>query len=124
MKLRILGNSLRLRVSQAEMSQIRSEGVVRQHVRFAPGRRLAYELRTVTGGRVSASFDEECIRVTLPRAVAERWQEPDEVSIRGEQQLPGGECLRILVEKDFQCLVPRNDEDQSGLFPNPQQSES
>ena len=124
MKLRILGNSVRLRVSQAEMSQIRTAGVVRQHVEFAPGRRLVYELRTVAGGRVGASFDEECIRVTLPRAVAERWQAPDEVSIRGEQALPGGECLKILVEKDFQCLVPREDEDQSGLFPNPEKSGS
>ena len=124
MKLRILGNSVRLRVSQAEMSQIRSEGVVRQHVAFGPGRRLAYELRTVAGGRVGASFDEECVRVTLPLEVAERWQAPDEVSISGEQELPGGERLKILVEKDFQCLVPREDEDQSGLFPNPQKSES
>lgn len=124
MKLRILGNSLRLRVSRAEMLQIRSEGVVRQHVEFAPGKRLAYELRTVRDGRVGASFDEECIRVTLPRAVAERWQEPEEVSIRHEQELPGGERLTILVEKDFQCLVPRDGEDQSGLFPNPQESAS
>ena len=124
MKLRILGNSVRLRVSQAEMSQIRSMGVVRQHVAFGPGRRLTYELRTVAGGRVGASYDDEHIRVTLPRAVAERWQAPDEVSIRGEQELPGGESLKILVEKDFQCLVPREDEDQSGLFPNPEKSDS
>ena len=107
------------------MSQIRSEGVVRQHVAFGPGRRLAYELRTVSdGGRVGASFDDGCIRVTLPRTVAERWQEPGEVSISSEQELPGGERLKILVEKDFQCLVPREDEDQAGLFPNPQKSES
>ena len=106
------------------MSQIRAEGVVRQYVEFGPGRRLAYELRTVAGGSVGANFDEDCIRVTLPHTVAERWQEPDEVSIRGEQELPGGERLKILVEKDFQCLVPREDEDQSGLFPNPEKSES
>ena len=106
------------------MAQIRSKGVVRQHVAFGPGRRLSYELCTVAGGRVGASFDEECIRITLPLAVVERWQAPDEVSIRGEQELPGGERLKILVEKDFQCLVPREDEDQSGLFPNPQSSES
>lgn len=106
------------------MSQIRSEGVVRQHVEFGPGRRLTYELRVATGGRVGASFDDGCIRVTLPLAVAERWQEPGEVSIGGEQELPRGERLKILVEKDFQCLVPREGEDQSGLFPNPQKSES
>ena len=124
MKLRILGNSVRLRVSQAEMSQIRSQGVVREYVEFGPQRRLVYELRTVTGGRVGASFDDACVRVMIPRAVAERWQEPDEVSISGEQELPGGEYLKILVENDFQCLVPRDAEDQSGLFPNPQTSNS
>lgn len=106
------------------MSQLRTERVVRQHVEFGPGRRLVYELRTVTGGRVGASFDDGCIRVMLPRTAAERWQAPDEVSIRGEQELPGGGRLAILVEKDFQCLVPREDEDQSGLFPNPQKPES
>ena len=106
------------------MSRIRGEGVVRQHVEFGSGTRLTYELRTVAGGRVGASFKEECIRIMVPHAVAERWQEPDEVSIRGEQELPGGETLKILVEKDFQCLVPREDEDQSGLFPNPVKSES
>ena len=124
MKLRILGNSVRLRVSQAEMSQIRSEGVVRQQVEFGPGRRLAYELRTVPGGQVRANFDDACLCVSLPRTVVERWQEPDEVSIRGEQGLPRGARLTILVEKDFQCLVPREGEDQSGLFPNPQESKS
>ena len=106
------------------MSQIRYEGVVRQQVEFGPGRRLAYELRTVPGGQVRASFDEACLCVSLPRAMAEHWQDPDEVSIRGEQELPGGGRLTILVEKDFQCLVPREDEDQSGLFPNPQKSKS
>ena len=115
---------MRLRVSQAEVSRIRSSGVVRQHVAFGPGQRLTYELRIVAGGRVGASFDDGRIRVTLPRAVAARWQAPDEVSIRGEQELPGGERLKILVEKDFQCLVPREGEDQSGLFPNPEKSDS
>ena len=103
---------------------MRSGGAVRQLVEFGPGRRLAYELRTVAGGEVAASFDGKCIQVTLPHSVAERWQAPDEVSIRGEQELPGGGRLKILVEKDFQCLVPREDEDQSGLFPNPQKNES
>ena len=111
-------------MSQAEISQIRNEGVVREHVAFGSETRLAYELRIVTGERVVASFDDGCIRVMIPSAMATRWQEPDEVSISGEQELPGGARLRILVEKDFQCLAPREDEDQSGLFPNPQTSRS
>ena len=106
------------------MSRIRGEGVVRQHVEFGSGTRLTYELRTVSGDRVGASFEEGCIRVMIPLALAERWQEPEEVSIRGEQELPGGESLQILVEKDFQCLVPREDEDQSGLFLNPEKGGS
>src|SRR5690606_41469691 len=61
------------------------------------------------------------LTVTLPKATVERWTRPDEVSIRGEQPIGGGETLKILVEKDFECLTPREGEDQPDLFPNPAQ---
>jgi hypothetical protein len=42
------------------------------------------------------------------------------ISLRSAVQLPGGESLKLLVEKDFTCLTHRHDEDQSDLFPNPE----
>ncbi len=124
MKLRILENSIRIRVTQAELSRVVTEGLVRQQVDFGSGAPLVYELRCVADGETRARFREGCVSVRVPRAAVEQWTRPEEVSIRGRQALPGGASLKILVEKDFQCLVPREGEDQSVFFPNPQISDS
>ena len=119
MKLRILGNSVRIRVSQAELVRVVSEGQVEESVKFASGVYLTYRLRAVPSGDVAASYDGHCVSVDLPSATVERWRHPEEVSISGEQALPDGGRLAILVEKDYACLAPREGEDSSGLFPNP-----
>ena len=36
-----------------------------------------------------------------------------------DQDVGGDEPLRILVEKDFACLVEREGEDDSDAFPHP-----
>ena len=46
------------------------------------------------------------------------WAAGNDVSLHGEQPLEHG-VLRILVEKDFTCVEPRDGEDQSDLYPNP-----
>ncbi len=119
MKLRILGNSVRIRVSQVELAQIVSAGQVEEIVEFGGGAHLTYRVRTVPVGAIAAFYHGHCVSVELPNSAVERWQQPEEVSIRGEQVLPGGGKLKILVEKDFVCLAPRDGEDQSSLFPNP-----
>ena len=113
-----------MRVSRAELSRIVADGLVRQRVEFGAGQALVYELRRVDHGEVAATFVDKRVSVRLPREVVDRWRRPEEVSISAEQALSGGGRLGILVEKDFQCLAPREGEDQSGLFPNPQQSKS
>ncbi len=125
MKLRILGNSVRFRVSQAELAQLATDGHVEDSVAFGPDTRLVYRLEVADSGTgaaaesISAGYDGNGVRVVLPRAIIDVWQQPEEVSIRGEQALPGGDNLSILVEKDFTCLIPREGEDQSDFFPNP-----
>src|ERR1019366_3610136 len=44
MKLRIQGNSLRLRLTQKEVALVRDRGLVESLVEFAPGRSLVYLL--------------------------------------------------------------------------------
>jgi hypothetical protein len=48
----------------------------------------------------------------------QQWAESEQVSIRSDKLLDDGEELRILIEKDFQCLAPR-EEDESDMFPHP-----
>jgi len=121
MKLRIRGNSVRIRVSQTELKQLAEAGIAEDAVRFGPDVGLVYRVRVVADGRIAADLADGALTVTLPKADVERWTAPDEVSIRGEQPIGGGETLKILVEKDFECLTPREGEDESDLFPNPAQ---
>lgn len=59
--------------------------------------------------------------VRLPADEISAWATDDgAVSLHGEVALSGGERLKLLVEKDFQCITARSDEDQSDLFVNPE----
>ncbi len=37
----------------------------------------------------------------------------------GGRDVDDGDSLKILVEKDFACLAPREGEDESDMYPHP-----
>ena len=120
MKLRIKGNSLRLRLSQPEVAQFREDGHVEERIRFGPGRRLLYVLEATDVARqLRARFDGERIVVQVPAARAATWTGTDQVSLEGEQSIEGDEVLTILVEKDFQCLHKEPEAKDPDAFPHP-----
>lgn len=121
MKLRIRGNSLRLRVSRTEFLQIAEQGAAEDSIRFAPGIEWRYGIEVKPGGDVGAHFAANSLRVVLPKACVDRWLDDREVGIEGQQPIGNGEVLRILIEKDYTCLAPRTGEDDADLFVNPQQ---
>lgn len=118
MKLRIRGDSLRLRLSQAEIARLRETGEVGDRIRFGD-RPLDYVLVSADVEAPRARFDGDRIEVAVPHGVARRWVESEQVGIEAEQALADGAVLRLLIEKDFQCLAPRVGEDDSDAFPNP-----
>ncbi len=117
MKLRIVDDSLRLRLTRSEVALIERGLSVESHTHF-PGGALAYTLEVADVPRISARFKAGHIRVTLPRTAALPWAAGNDISLRGEQALDRG-VLGILVEKDFTCVEPRAGEDQSDLYQNP-----
>ncbi|MGE4658734.1 MAG: hypothetical protein AAEI08_07385 [Gammaproteobacteria bacterium] len=119
MKLRIRGNSLRIRVSQTELAQITECGYVEDTVEFSPEVRLRYRLDVVSTGSVQANYKQHCIQIALPSQKVDHWNETDEVAIWFEQPLGGGKQLKVLVEKDFHCLNPREGDEDTDSFPNP-----
>lgn len=119
MKLRIQGNSLRLRLTQKEVAQLRNRNRVESLIEFAPGRTLAYLLKGsfhVTA--VTANFDGHAIRVTVPMQLMKEWAESDQVSIEAAS-LAG---VQLLIEKDFQCLHKSAEQD-ADAYPHPLMSE-
>lgn len=119
MKLRIRGNSIRIRVSQSEVAAIAAEGRVEETIQFSAQKHLRYGVLVSEDGPAQVSYQDDQIMVELPAGQVQAWLAPDQVGIEAEQNLGAGEALAILVEKDFTCLAPREGEDDSDTFPNP-----
>jgi len=100
MKLRIRGNSLRLRVSKTELARIAESGKAEDAVRFSSEQSLRYAIEVRPTGAVTATFADAAILVTLPKARLDLWLRPGEVSVEGSQPVGGGKVLQILLEKD------------------------
>jgi len=119
-KLRIRDNSIRLRLTQSEVETIKNDDLVRGRVQFAGSSTFDYVLEsspaTVTP---EAHVSNNVLTVRVPQMDIRQWAESDKVSILSEQNLGAGGHLKILVEKDFTCLAPRDGEDESDMFPNP-----
>jgi hypothetical protein len=113
MKLRLHAGSMRLRLSQSEVSHLRETGKVEDAVAFAPGKELVYALESKESPGNTVTFDNSQIRIRLPKPILTHWTESDEVGIDIETQ-----TLKILIEKDFQCLH-REPEPGEDSFPNP-----
>ena len=120
MKLRIHGNSLRLRLSRADVAQLQQTGACSESITFSPVSQLTYALETsseVTA--MEAQYREDCIRILLPVRAAQAWGGSEQVSLSLGSSESGGPSL--LIEKDFACLHP---DEASGTqdvdaFPNP-----
>jgi hypothetical protein len=124
MKIRMRGNSVRVRLTRGEVARLAAEGRVEEATEFGPGPggRLVYSLESSDEARgLGARFSEGRIRLTVPADAAERWAASDEVSLESEQQLGVGPSLRILVEKDFACLTKRAGEEDADTYPHPQE---
>jgi hypothetical protein len=122
MKLRIRGDSLRLRLEQHEVARLRDEGRIEQAVHFGPGdeARLVYAVvAEATLAEPVAELRARMIVVRLPGDRVRAWADGDDVGIESAQPLGAGRSLRLLVEKDFRCLAPRAGEDEGDGFPNP-----
>lgn len=120
MKLRLRDNSIRLRLTQPEVDSMQTDGRVASRVPFAGGAALEYSLqRSDESGAVTAEFNGATLNVIVPAEVVREWAATEQVSIAAEQPLDGGASLKILVEKDFACLSPREGEDESDMFPHP-----
>jgi hypothetical protein len=122
MKLRIRGNSIRLRLKQSEAAKIAAGRAIAEETRF-PGSVLTYCLETTADDQVSASFSDGSLAIRLPQSRAAEWADGDEVSIVAEQDLGEAGVLSLLIEKDFQCLSPghhRPGEDDEDTYPHPE----
>ena len=124
MKLRIKGNSLRLRLSQGDVTALATTGRIADATAFGPGDlALRYEIVTADDlASLEARLDGSRITLRLPRAQVVRWAESDEVTLEGRQPIDAEQSLLVVVEKDFQCLKPRTEDADAFAHPTPELS--
>ena len=118
MKLRIRGNSVRLRVAQGEAQAVGDGGSVEERTLFPGGSALRYRVEAAEVESIDASFTDGCLCVRVPRSQATAWASGRQVALEGAVAIDGGE-LKILIEKDFHCLKPRDPAEDHDAFPHP-----
>lgn len=120
MKLRIRGDSIRLRLTRNEVDQAHATGVVHDTVHFSADSALVYRLcADAQCTTLQAKFAGKQITVLAPADDIRHWALSDTVSLHGQQDLGSNRQLTILIEKDFACLAPREGEDESDMFEHP-----
>lgn len=118
MKIRIKGNSIRLRITQTEVQNFAKLGVLQESTEL-PGASLVYRLQQSNSlQQMTADFSANTLTVYIPEPMATQWVNSNEVGYAFNMPLSNGRELALLVEKDFVCL-DNTAEDQSDNFPNP-----
>jgi hypothetical protein len=121
MKLRIKGESLRLRVSRSDLERLMRDGRIEESIHFGslPGAQWTYALELdAHESAISMRYAGSEVAVILSNSEAKNWVDTDAVGIYGEVR-GGAGSLELIVEKDFACL-DRGGEENADAFPNPQ----
>jgi hypothetical protein len=117
MKIRIKGNSVRIRLTRSEVDRFGKEGYIEERTSFV-NTHLTYALQKKEQEQLSASFENAKVTMNMPVVWADEWLATERVGYESNMPLPDGESLYLLLEKDFVCL-DNTTEDQSDNYPNP-----
>ncbi|MEL7312891.1 MAG: hypothetical protein AAFN07_15350 [Pseudomonadota bacterium] len=115
MKLRLLGNTIRLRLTRSEVARVAAGETVIETTQISAHDRFEYALGPGAVDGVQAHLDGHRLTVLAPADDLKQWGAGDRVALAE----PRTTEPRILVEKDFACLTPREGEDDADTFEHP-----
>ncbi len=105
MKLRLTPDSVRLRLNRLDMARFVRDEAVSERVDF-PGSNTGsfrYVLRTGTG--YGLTFAEGNLTIDVPREEVTPWaRDTERIGLYETYRMANGKTLRLIVEKDFQCI--------------------
>jgi hypothetical protein len=118
MKLRIKGNSIRIRLSKTEVDELASGTSLHNNTYFGVNT-FGYSVQPVNnGGDLSATFANNTITLNVPNSLLKDWPTNSVVGFESKMPVENAGQLHLLLEKDFKCL-DKTTEDQSDFFDNP-----
>ena len=118
MKIRILGNSVRFRLTQSEVAELCNSGRVEEKTEFEETTFYYSVSLSESTDMLSAEFTNNHIALFLPNSEGSNWATDERVGFSRDMDTSGGGKLALLLEKDYACLEPRG-EDESDQYPNP-----
>lgn len=117
MKLRLKGNSIRLRLSKTEVETLALEGLITEKTDFGDTA-FVYRLKKDDNNHLGAVFQPAELTVYIPHGFANDWPHNPIVGIDNKAADGSYPDLFILIEKDFKCL-DNTEEDQADNYDNP-----
>ena len=117
MKIRIRGNSIRMRLSKTDVRRLCESGCLQEETVF-PNSRFVYALQKADTAELSASFEDNTIRLLVPATFLANWHANNVVGMNSNMPVSETVSLYLLIEKDFACL-DHSSEDQSDNYENP-----
>ena len=118
MKVRIKGNSVRMRLSKSEVEAFAKEGYVEERTEFVNST-LIYSVKTTDAETLSADYTSGALTLFIPSNLLRKWAFTNLVGLNYNMPINNGKYLFILLEKDFKCIDDEVTEDQSDYFENP-----
>ena len=122
MKIRLLDDSIRIRISRGELDTLASKGAIKSHTSFPSGE-LRYQIVVEEDSSISLSASETgaTIRMGISSEKIDMMVGTDSVGFDFYAENSSGGQIKCLFEKDYTCGAPRG-EDESDLFPNPNEN--
>ena len=121
MKLRLRGESIRLRLTKSEVASLHGRGSWQETVSVAADGQVtfAYRIQATDGSVPDVTFSSDGSTTTLtarvPRDRIADWAAGNQVGIYFDTAWG----TKVAIEKDFRCLDERRDEDETDNFDNP-----
>jgi len=122
MKLRIKGQSLRLRVARSEVGRLLSGEGIEETIRFSSTREAEFTYALTVAASQSSlltvHYMPQRLTVVLSKDHADKWGSDSEVGLYRTIDIGPAGLLEVSVEKDFACL-DRNVDQNEDTFVNP-----
>lgn len=121
MKVRISGQTIRFRLSRIDVNELKEKLKITQWTQFGPKdeNSLSYTLEVSPVDSLVLNFNQNQLLLSIPESLAQEWLETELVGFDSTLHYDNSTQLYILVEKDFQCLIPRPHENEENNFTNP-----
>jgi hypothetical protein len=120
MKIRMQANSIRYRLKEPEVLEFKNAGIITESIQLGTNADscIHFILQKSDNKLIAVQFENNTTVIKIPKEIAEQWTGTSSVGFDAIIEWGDARSLKVLVEKDFECLEA-NEEENTGAYPNP-----